>query len=121
MPEGNLALAEAAVYMALAPKSNALYVGFGKAQSDLQETAAEPVPLHLRNASTKLMKEEGYGRGYKYAHNEPEKVANMRCLPDNLADRSYYEPTDQGLELRLRARMEEIRRIRSRYPKNQSD
>jgi putative ATPase len=116
MPEGNLALAQAAVYMALAPKSNALYTGFGKVQSDLQSTTAEPVPLHLRNAPTAFMKHEGYGRGYKYAHDEPEKITNMTCLPESLAGRSYYQPTDQGLEQRLRARMEEIRRIQARRP-----
>src|SRR5271170_60210 len=114
VPEGNLALAEAAVYLALAPKSNALYVGYGQVQSELQTTANEPVPLHLRNASTAFMKHEGYGRGYQYAHDEPDKVANMSCLPDNLTGRRYYQPTDQGLEQRLRARMEEIRKIQSR-------
>jgi putative ATPase len=113
MPEGNLALAEAAVYLALAPKSNALYTAYGQVQSDLQTSAAEPVPLHLRNASTGLMRKEGYGKGYKYAHDEPEKVADMTCLPESLAGRRYYEPTDHGLEARLRARMEEIRNIRS--------
>ena len=116
VPEGNLALAEAAVYLALAPKSNALYVGYGQIQSELQTTANEPVPLHLRNASTAFMKHEGYGRGYQYAHDEPDKVANMPCLPENLAGRRYYQPTDQGLEQRLRARMEEIRKIQSRGP-----
>ena len=115
MPEGNLALAEAAVYLALAPKSNALYTGYGEAQSDLQSTAAEPVPLHLRNASTRLMKEAGYGKGYKYAHNEPERIAaEMTCLPPSLAGRSYYQPTDQGFEQRLRARMDAIRAIRKK-------
>ena len=115
MPEGNLALAEAAVYLALAPKSNALYAGYGEAQSDLQSTAAEPVPLHLRNASTKLMKEAGYGRGYKYAHDEPDRIATeMTCLPPSLGGKSYYQPTDQGFEQRLRARMEAIRAIRTK-------
>jgi putative ATPase len=114
MPEGNLALAQAAVYLALAPKSNALYTGYGEAQKDLQTTTAEPVPLHLRNAPTPLMKHEGYGRGYQYAHDEPEKVADMDCLPSSLAGRQYYQPTDQGLEERLRARMEEIRATKSR-------
>jgi putative ATPase len=114
VPEGNLALAQAAVYMALAPKSNALYAGYGQVQSELQITANEPVPLHLRNAPTAFMKHEGYGRGYQYAHDEPDKVANMPCLPENLAGRRYYQPTDQGLEQRLRARMEEIRKIQSR-------
>ena len=114
MPEGNLALAEATVYLALAPKSNALYTGYGQVQSDLQKTAAEPVPLHLRNAVTGLMREEGYGRGYQYAHDEPEKTTGMACLPQSLAGRRYYLPTDQGFEQRLRARMEEIRAIQTR-------
>ena len=118
MPEGNLALAEAAVYLALAPKSNALYTGYGEAQSDLQKTAAEPVPLHLRNAPTGLMRNLGYGSGYKYAHDEAERVSDMTCLPESLADRRYYQPVDQGFEKRLRERMEEIRRIKTgRAPK----
>ena len=116
MPEGNLALAEAAVYLALAPKSNALYTGYGQAQSDLQTTAAESVPLHLRNAVTGLMKQERYGEGYKYAHDEPEKVADMTCLPPGLAGKRYYQPTGEGFEQRLRSRMEEIRAIRSKRP-----
>src|SRR5579872_2465236 len=117
VPEGNLALAQAAVYLALAPKSNALYTGYGAVQEDLQETASEPVPLHLRNAVTGLMKHQGYGRGYQYAHNIEEKVANMDCLPPSLAGREYYQPTDQGLEQRLRQRMEDIRAIKSRGAK----
>src|SRR5579863_4691437 len=117
-PEGHLALAQAAVYLALAPKSNALYTGYGAVQEDLQKTSAEPVPLHLRNAPTALMRHEGYGRGYQYAHDVVEKVANMECLPASLAGRRYYQPTDEGLEERLRARMEEIRRIRSNAAKS---
>jgi putative ATPase len=114
MPEGNLALAQAAVYLALAPKSNALYTGYGEVQQDLQKTASEPVPMHLRNAVTPLMKNQGYGSGYQYAHDVQEKVADMDCLPPSLAGRQYYQPTDRGLEARLRARMEEIRNIKSR-------
>jgi len=113
MPEGNLALAQAAVYLALAPKSNALYVAYGEVQSDLQDTEAEPVPLHLRNPVTGLMRQIGYGRGYQYAHDTEEKVSDMPCLPESLRDRTYYRPTDQGLEQRLRQRMAEIRRIKS--------
>jgi putative ATPase len=111
-PEGNLALAQAAVYLALAPKSNALYLGYGQASKDLQETRAEPVPLHLRNAVTGLMKNVGYGRGYQYAHDYDEKVADMSCLPESLAGRNYYAPTDQGFEKRLRQRLEEIRNLK---------
>src|SRR5579864_266844 len=111
-PEGNLALAQAAVYLALAPKSNALYLGYGQATKDLQETRAEPVPLHLRNAVTGLMKNVGYGRGYQYAHDYDERVTAMSCLPDSIAGRNYYRPTDQGFEKRLRQRMEEIRNLK---------
>src|SRR5712671_5897125 len=113
-PEGNLALAQAAVYLSLAPKSNALYTAYGDVQEDVQKTEADPVPLHLRNAPTGLMKNLGYGKDYQYAHNYEEKVTNMQCLPDNLAGRSWYKPTDQGFEQRLRQRLEEIRKIKSR-------
>ena len=113
-PEGNLALAQAAVYLSLAPKSNALYVGYGQAQADLQRTIAEPVPLHLRNAVTGLMKNVGYGEGYQYAHDAEDKVTDMRCLPDSLLGRTYYQPTGQGFEARIRQRLEEIRRIQKK-------
>ncbi len=113
-PEGNLALAQAAVYLSLAPKSNALYTGYGAVQEDLQQTIAEPVPLHLRNAVTGLMKHIGYGKGYQYAHNVEEKVTDMTCLPESLAGRTYYQPTDQGFEARIRQRLEEIRRIQKK-------
>ena len=113
-PEGNLALAQAAVYLALAPKSNAVYTAYGDVQEDLQKTMAEPVPLHLRNAVTGLMKNIGYGKGYQYAHNAEEKVTDMTCLPESLADRVYYHPTDQGFEARIRQRLEEIHRIKSK-------
>jgi len=114
VPEGNLALAQAAVYLALAPKSNALYTGYGQVQKDLQTTAAESVPMHLRNAVTGLMKHQGYGKGYQYAHDEPQKVTDMSCLPESLLGKRYYKPTDQGFEERLRARIEEIRRIQGK-------
>jgi putative ATPase len=113
-PEGNLALAQAAVYLSLAPKSNALYMAYGEVQQDIERTAAEPVPLHLRNAPTGLMKHLGYGKGYQYAHDLESKVADMQCLPDNLKDRRYYQPTDQGEEKSLRERLQEIRRSRGR-------
>ncbi len=113
-PEGHLALAQAAVYLSLAPKSNALYTGYGEVLEDVQKTEADPVPLHLRNAPTGLMKHLGYGKGYQYAHNYDEKVTDMQCLPDNLAGRAYYQPTDQGFEQRLRQRLDEIRKIKSR-------
>src|SRR5881398_3027476 len=112
MPEGNLALAQAVVYLALAPKSNALYTAYGAVQEDVERTAAESVPLHLRNAPTGLMKHLGYGQGYQYAHNLEDKVADMQCLPDNLKDRSYYLPTGEGVEKRIHERLEEIKRLR---------
>ena len=113
MPEGNLALAQAVVYLAVAPKSNALYTAYGAVQQDVERTAAEPVPLHLRNAPTALMKGLGYGHGYQYAHDLEEKVADMQCLPDNLRNRTYYHPTNEGVEKRIRERIEEIKRRRS--------
>jgi putative ATPase len=114
MPEGNLALAQAVVYLALAPKSNALYTAYAEVQQDVEATAAESVPLHLRNAPTGLMKGLGYGQGYQYAHDLEGKIADMQCLPDNLRDRTYYRPTNEGVEHRIRERMEEIKRRRSR-------
>jgi putative ATPase len=114
MPEGNLALAQAVVYLSVAPKSNALYTAYRDVQQDVERTAAEPVPLHLRNAPTGLMKGLGYGQGYQYAHDVENKVADMPCLPDNLRDRIYYHPTSEGTEKHMRERIEEIKRIRSR-------
>src|ERR1700676_975331 len=114
MPEGNLALAQAVVYLSVAPKSNALYAAYGEVQQDVEQTAADSVPLHLRNAPTGLMKGLGYGQGYQYAHDLESKVADMQCLPDNLRDRVYYRPTNEGIEKRIRERMEEIKRIRSK-------
>ena len=113
MPEGNLALAQAVVYLSVAPKSNALYTAYGSVQADVEQTAAEAVPLHLRNAPTGLMKGLGYGRGYQYAHDLESKVADMQCLPDNLRDRVYYRPTNEGIEKRIRERMEEFKRRRA--------
>ena len=118
VPEGNLALAQAAVYLALAPKSNAVYTAYGEVIDDVHKTEADPVPLHLRNAVTGLMKNVGYGEGYKYAHDFDEKLTDMTCLPDNLASRTYYKPTDQGFEQRLRARLDEIRKVKSRSASN---
>ena len=112
MPEGNLALAQAVVYLSVAPKSNALYTAYGSVQQDVEQTAADPVPLHLRNAPTGLMKGLGYGKGYEYAHDLEGKVANMQCLPDNLRDRVYYQPTQEGVEKRIRERLDEIKRLR---------
>ncbi|MBV8672091.1 MAG: replication-associated recombination protein A [Acidobacteriaceae bacterium] len=111
-PEGDLALAQAAVYLALAPKSNALYTAYGDVLSDIENTRSEPVPLHLRNAPTGLMKSIGYGKGYQYAHDEEGRVADMDCLPPSLAGRTWYHPTGEGREKLLAQRMDEIRRIR---------
>ncbi|MGO9437987.1 MAG: replication-associated recombination protein A [Terracidiphilus sp.] len=112
-PEGDLALAEAVVYLCLAPKSNSVYTAYGAVQAEIEQTRQEPVPLHLRNAPTRLMKELEYGKGYRYAHDEVEKVADMDCLPDSLRGHTYYHPTQEGREKLLAQRMEEIRRIRS--------
>ena len=111
-PEGELALAQAAVYLALAPKSNAVYTAWSAVTADIEATRAEPVPLHLRNAPTGLMKSLDYGKGYKYAHDEEGRVADMDCLPDSLKGRDYYQPTQEGREKTLAQRMEDIRRIR---------
>jgi len=112
-PEGDLALAEAVVYLCLAPKSNSVYTAFGAVQEEIEHTRQEPVPLHLRNAPTRLMKELGYAEGYQYAHNVEGKIADMDCLPDSLRGRSYYRPTQEGREKQLAQRMEEIRKIRA--------
>ena len=117
-PEGYLALAQAAVYLSLAPKSNALETAYNEVIDDVHKTEADPVPLHLRNPVTGLMKKFGYGEGYKYAHNFEEKVTDMTCLPDNLAGRTWYHPTDQGFEQRLRVRLDEIRKLKSRGTSN---
>ena len=107
-PEGDLALAQAAVYLALAPKSNALYKAYGAVLEDVQRTRAEPVPLHLRNAVTPLMRGLGYARGYQYAHDQGGRVTPMHCLPEALRDRVYYEPSAEGHERRVRERMQDL-------------
>jgi putative ATPase len=112
-PEGDLALAEAAVYLALSPKSNALYTAYGEVTAEIEAHRAEPVPLHLRNAPTALMKQFGYSEGYQYAHDLEGRVADMECMPDNLRGREFYRPTTEGREKLLAQRMDEIRRIRA--------
>ena len=112
MPECSVHLAHAVVYMALAPKSNALYIAYGEAADDAQKMISEPVPMQIRNATTKLMKELGYGEGYVYAHDTEDKISIMQCLPDSLAGRRYYEPTTQGQESRVKERMEQIEKWR---------
>jgi putative ATPase len=118
MPEGNLALAQAVVYLSVAPKSNALYTAYSEIQDDVERSAAQPVPLHLRNAPTGLMKGLGYGHGYQYAHDLEHKVADMQCLPENLSDRVYYRPSAEGMEKRIGERLEEIKRRRSQAAKD---
>jgi putative ATPase len=114
LPEGALALAELVVYLSAAPKSNAVYRAYGDAVQDALTTRAEPVPLWIRNAPTRLMKDLGYGKGYTYAHDEAEGVAEMECLPEGLAGRRYYHATDRGQEADLGSRLEAARLIRAR-------
>ena len=113
-PEGDLALAQAVVYLALAPKSNAVYTAYNAVVADIESRPAEPVPLHLRNAPTKLMKELDYGKDYQYAHDIEGKVAAMECLPPSLAGKRYYQPTNEGRERLLAQRMDEIAALRAR-------
>ena len=112
MPEGNTALAQAAIYLATAPKSNAVYAAYNAAAADAHTQAAEPVPLHLRNAPTKLMKQLDYGKGYQYAHDDREAVTGMDCLPPSLAGKTYYEPTERGFEKELKRRLEAWEKIK---------
>lgn len=109
MPECSVHLTQAVVYMSLAPKSNALYVAYEQAKKDAVQQLAEPVPLVIRNGVTGLMRELDYGKGYQYAHDSEEKLTNMQCLPDSLLGREYYRPTEQGLEARYKARLEQIK------------
>lgn len=109
MPECSVHLTQAVVYMSVAPKSNALYMAYEHAKRDAAKMLAEPVPLVIRNAPTKLMQELNYGKGYQYAHNTEEKLTNMQCLPDSLLGTEYYKPTTQGLEARVKARLDEIK------------
>ena len=113
MPEGNTALAQAVTYMAAAPKSNAVYRAYGAAAEDATRDLAAPVPLHIRNAPTRLMKTLGYGKGYRYAHDEAEGVAPMSCLPDHLQSRRYYEPTERGLESKIKDALDRARALRT--------
>ncbi len=117
MPECTVHLTEAVVYMSLAPKSNALYVAYGAAKKDALTTVAEPVPLVIRNAPTKLMKELNYGKGYQYAHDTEEKLTDMQCLPDSLVGREYYFPTEEGVEAKFNARLREMKAAASQHIK----
>jgi putative ATPase len=113
LPEGDLALAQAAIYLAVAPKSDAAYRAMSAVKDDVQNSMAEPVPLHLRNAPTAAMKQWGYGAGYQHAHNFEDAIAGMECLPPSLAGKQYYFPTDRGLEKRIGERLEEIRKAKA--------
>lgn len=114
MPECNVILTHAVTYMAMSPKSNAMEVAYLKAKEDALKMIAEPVPLNIRNAPTKLMKDLGYGKDYIYAHDTKDKIALMQCLPDSIKDKEYYFPTEQGLEIRYKARLEEIKKWREK-------
>ena len=109
MPECSVHLAEAVIYLSVAPKSNSAYVAYERAKKDAVERTAEPVPLAIRNAVTKLMKEVGYGKGYRLAHYEENKIADLQCLPDSLAGTEYYTPTNEGIEAKIAARLEKIK------------
>lgn len=117
MPECAVHLTQAVVYLSIAPKSNALDVAYIRAREDAQKQLAEPVPLHIRNGVTALMKELGYGKGYQYAHDYAEKITDMRCLPDSLIGKVYYEPTEQGLEARFKERLEQIKAWKAEHEK----
>ena len=117
MPECTVHLTQAVVYMAMAPKSNALYMAYEHAKKDALTQLSEPVPMVIRNAPTKLMKELEYGKGYQYAHNTDEKLTNMQCLPDSLLDREYYRPTEQGVEGRYKTRLEQIKAWKKEHQK----
>ncbi len=117
MPECSVHLTQAVVYMSLAPKSNALYTAYGAAREDAQMHLAEPVPLVIRNAPTQLMQELSYGKGYQYAHDTAEKLTNMQCLPESLLGREYYKPTEQGVEGRFKARLEQIKEWKKEHTK----
>jgi putative ATPase len=114
MPECNTALAQLVTYLSAAPKSNAVYVAYGLAAKDALRDEAAPVPLHIRNAPTKLMKDLGFGKDYQYAHDDPDALTGMSCLPDALAHKRYYEPTERGLEPKLREALDRARQRRKR-------
>ena len=113
IPEGDQALAQLTIYLAIAPKSDASYQALNRANGTIETTVAEPVPLHLRNAPTRLMKEMGYAKGYRHAHKEKDAVTNMQCLPESLTGAVFYEPTERGFEQRVRERMEWLRKVRN--------
>ena len=117
MPECTVHLTQAVVYLSLAPKSNALYLAYESAKKDALTQLSEPVPLQIRNAVTRLMKDVGYGKGYQYAHNSEDKLTDMQCLPDSLLGREYYRPTREGLEYRFKDRLEQIKAWKKEHEK----
>jgi putative ATPase len=121
LPEGTTALAQAAIYLATAPKSNAVYLAYNAAAADAHAQVAEPVPLHLRNAPTTLMKSLDYGKDYRYAHDEPGAIASMDCLPASLEGRRYYGPTERGFEKEIRRRLERWAEIKAARRKREPD
>ena len=121
MPECTVHLTQAVVYMSLAPKSNALYKAYEHAKTDALQQLAEPVPLVIRNAPTRLMKELDYGKGYQYAHDAADKLTTLQCLPDSLAGRRYYEPTEEGLEAKYKARLETIKAWKEEHRQRHED
>jgi putative ATPase len=114
LPEGKLALAQCVIYLAAAPKSNSVYTAYSSVADEVEHTRAEPVPMHIRNAPTRLMKNLGYGKGYQYAHDLEGKVADMDCLPDFLQGRKYFQPQEIGFEARIKQRLEEIERKKNK-------
>jgi putative ATPase len=121
MPECSVHLAEAVIYLSVAPKSNSSYIAYERAKKDAMERIAEPVPLVIRNAPTKLMKELEYGKGYRLAHYAENKIADLQCLPDSLQGTEYYSPTNEGVEARIAKRLGEIKAwkaelVRRRHP-----
>jgi putative ATPase len=114
IPEGDLALGQAVIYLSMSPKSDSAYRAMLSIQQDVERTVAEPVPMNLRNAPTRLMKEWGYSQGYQHAHQFEDAIVDMECLPPSLAGRRYYFPTDRGMEKRIAERLEEIRRLRGK-------
>jgi putative ATPase len=112
LPEGKLALAQCVIYLAAAPKSNSVYTAYDAVAADVENTRNDPVPLHIRNAPTRLMKNLGYGKGYQYAHNLEDKVADMDCLPESLKGRKYYQPQEKGAEAEVKRRLDEVTRKR---------
>jgi putative ATPase len=119
MPEGDTALAQAVTYLATAPKSNAVYLAYGRAKEDVASRATPPVPLHIRNAPTKLMKEQGFGEGYRYPHDYTNGLVEQDYMPEELKHRVYYEPTNRGYEARIKSRLDRWRKILAQRRENQ--